>query len=113
MKITSSLESASLFLAQAAPAPGGNPLMQFLPLVLMMVAMYFFLIAPQRKKQKEHEKMISELGAGDDVMLASGIFGQITNKHDDRFVIRIADGVKIEVAKGFVQSVVKKSGEAK
>lgn len=113
MKITALTDSASFILAQAAPAPAGNPWMQFLPLVLMMAAMYFFLIAPQRKKQKEHEKMLAALGSGDEVLLASGIFGEITGKREDRFVVRIADGVKVEVAKGFVQSVVKKSGETK
>ncbi|MDX2187875.1 MAG: preprotein translocase subunit YajC [Opitutaceae bacterium] len=115
MKINAFLDSASLFIAQAtpAPAPGGSPLMTFLPLVLMMAAMYFFLIAPQRKKQKEHEKMLAALDSGDQVILASGIYGEITNKKEDRFVVRIADGVKVEVAKAYIQTVLKKSGETK
>ncbi|WP_404421410.1 preprotein translocase subunit YajC [Nibricoccus sp. IMCC34717] len=112
MKINALADSASFLLAQAAPAPGAGPGMigTFLPLVLMMAAMYFFLIAPQRKKQKEHEKMLGALDSGDQVMLASGIFGEITNKKDDRFVVRIAEGVKVEVAKSFVQTVLSKGG---
>jgi len=104
-----------LFLAQAAPAtpaPGGpgSMLMQMAPLVLMFAAMYFLLIAPQRKKQKEHEKMLSALGAGDEVVTAGGIYGVITSVKDDRFVIRIGDNnAKVEVGKGFISTVVKKA----
>ncbi len=98
-----------LFLAQAAPsAPAGNPLMQLAPLVLMFAAMYFLLIAPQRKKQKEHEKMLTKLGAGDEVVTAGGVYGTITSVKEDRFVIRIGENVKVEVGKGFISTVVKK-----
>ena len=59
----------SLLLAQAAPAPSGpSALMQFAPLLLLFGAMYFLMIAPQRKKQKEHEKMMSALQAGDEII---------------------------------------------
>lgn len=106
----SSLFSAIDFLAQT-PAPGpGQPSawVQILPMVLLFGAMYFFLIAPQRKKQKEHEKMLKELQTGDEIVTSGGIFGQITNVKDDRFVVRIADNTKIEIGKGFVQTVLKK-----
>ncbi len=102
----------SLFLAQAAPAApsGASGLMQFLPLVLMFAAMYFLLIAPQRKKQKEHEKMLAALAAGDEVVTAGGIYGVITQVKDDRFVIRIgSDNAKVEVGKGFISALVKKA----
>ena len=102
-----------LFLAQApaAPAPSGaNALMQFLPLVLMFAAMYFLLIAPQRKKQKAHEKMLTELTSGDEVVTAGGIYGVITSVKDDRFVIRIGDNnAKVEVGKAFISALVKKA----
>jgi len=94
------------FLAQAAPSSGGP--MQLLFPVLMVAAIWFLIIAPQRKKQKEHAKMLETLGAGDEVITAGGIYGEITNKKDDRFVIRIAEGTKIEVGKSFIQTVVKK-----
>jgi preprotein translocase subunit YajC len=102
-----------LLLAQtAAPAaPAGNPLFQLAPLVLMFAAMYFLLIAPQRKKQKAHEKMLTELQAGDEVVTAGGIYGVITGVKDDRFVVRIGDNnAKVEVGKSFVSALVKKSG---
>jgi preprotein translocase subunit YajC len=82
------------------------------PLVLMFAAMYFLLIAPQRKKQKAHEKMLTELKAGDEVVTAGGIYGTITSVKDDRFVVRIGDNNKVEVGKGFISTVVKKADAA-
>ena len=84
--------------------------MQLAPLVLMFAAMYFLLIAPQRKKQKAHEKMLTELQSGDEVVTAGGIYGIITSVKDDRFVIRIGDNnAKVEVGKSFVSALVKKA----
>ena len=108
----------ALFLAQAAPstqpAPTGLQMMaQLAPLVLMFAAMYFLLIAPQRKKQKEHEKMLTQLQPGDEVVTSGGIYGTITSVKDDRFVVRIGDNnAKVEVGKGFISTVVKKAGAA-
>jgi preprotein translocase subunit YajC len=114
MKISSLLDSSLLFLAQTGPAEGARPgssLMSFLPFILIFVAMYFLMIAPQRKKQKQHQQMLASLDAGDEVITAGGIYGHITAKKDDRFVIRISDNTKIEVGKGYITSVVtKKSG---
>jgi preprotein translocase subunit YajC len=94
----------------APAAPAGNPLFQLAPLVLMFAAMYFLLIAPQRKKQKEHEKMLAALVAGDEVVTAGGIYGVITSVKDDRYVIRIGDNnAKVEVGKSFVSALVKKA----
>jgi preprotein translocase subunit YajC len=58
-------------------------------------------------------KMLSELQTGDEIVTTGGIYGQITNVKEDRFVVRIADNTKIEVGKGFVQSVIEKSGTEK
>jgi len=126
MTILATLTNFAFFLAQAtAPAaapdaaPGGgqaqppsffNP-QTLLLMVLLFGGMYFLMIAPQRKKQKEMQKMLAELDTGAEVMTTSGIFGTIANKRDDRFVLRIADGVKIEIAKSAVQTVIKKSGQ--
>lgn len=109
----SSLFSTVEILAQtSAPgSQGGSPAwMQFLPMVLLFAAMYFLMIAPQRKKQKEHEKMLKSLESGDEVVTTGGIFGVITNVKEDRFVVRVSDNTKIEIGKGFVQTVVKKQG---
>jgi len=103
-----------VFLAQTTTGAPGSPLLQFLPIVLIFAAMYFLMIAPQRKKQKEHEKMLSALGSGDEIVTTGGIYGTITNVKEDRFVVRIADNTKVEVGKSFVSTVVSRSGgEAK
>jgi len=101
----------SLFLAQAQPpAPSGaQTLMSLLPMILIFGAMYFFLIAPQRKKQKEHEKMLKSLESGDEIVTSGGIYGVITNVKEDRFVVRVSDTTKIELGKGFVQAVTRKA----
>ena len=96
----------SVLAQQAAPGGGFG---QIIFLVLMFAAMYFLMIAPQRKKQKEHAKMLDALTTGDEVVTSGGIYGEITNKKDDRYVIRIAEGTKIEVGKAFIHALVKKS----
>ena len=119
------LTNFALYLAQATPPAGGaaDPApapaqpqglfggggSMWLIMLLMFAAMYFLMIAPQRKKQKEMMKMMSELETGDEVMTTSGIFGTIANRKSDRFVLRIDDGVKIEIAKSAVQAVIKKA----
>jgi len=112
----SSLIDAASFLAQQTAAPGSaasapsGPLQMLtgmLPAILLMAGFYFLFIAPQRKKQKEHERMLKALQSGDEIVTTGGIFGTITNVKEDRFVVRIADNTKIELGKGFVQTVVK------
>lgn len=103
-----------LFLAQApagAPPQGGaSSMFLMLGYGLLMIALFWFMTSSQRKKQKEHEKMIKELKSGDEVITTGGIYGTITGVKDDRFVVRIGDNnAKVELAKGFVTSVVKKA----
>ncbi len=76
------MELFSLIFAQSAPGGGGSGLGGLLPILIMFAAMYFLLIAPQRKKQKQHQKMISELTSGADVVTSGGIYGTITNVKD-------------------------------
>ena len=90
-------------IAQAA-APSGGGLSQFLPIILLFVGMWFLIIAPQRKKQKAHDKMITELKTGDAIITSGGIYGSITNVKDDRFVVRVADNMKIELTKQSIGS---------
>ena len=113
----SSLLRVPEFLAQttapATPQPGSPGWMQFLPMILIFGAMYFLMIAPQRKKQKEHDKMLKSIESGDEIVTNGGIFGVVTNVKEDRFVVRVADNTKIEVGKGFIQTVVRKAGAEK
>ena len=110
----SSLIGLSEVLAQTtapAPAPGqgGFPPIMIIGYLLLFAAMYFFMIAPQRKKQKEHEKLLKSLQSGDEIVTTGGIFGTITNVKEDRFVVRIADNTKIEIGKAFVTTVLNKT----
>ena len=105
-----SINDASLFLAQQTAPAQGNPLVSLLPMILIFAAMYFLMIAPQRKKQKQHDAMLKALTTGDEIVTSGGIYGTITNVKEDRFVVRVADNTKIEIGKGFVSTVVNKTG---
>ncbi|MDA8990699.1 preprotein translocase subunit YajC [Opitutales bacterium] len=95
-----------LAMAPQTGESGGGGLMGFLPMILIFVAFYFLLIAPQRKKQKQHQKMISALEKGDNVKTIGGMFGTVTGVKDDRVVVKIAENVKVEVAKDAVSAKV-------
>ena len=88
-----------LAMAPTGDPQGGGGIMSFLPMILILVAFYFLLIAPLRKKQKQHDKMVQALEKGTQVKTLGGIFGTVTGVKDDRFVLRIGENVKIEVAK--------------
>ena len=93
-------------IAMAPPSgqSGESGLMSFLPMILIFVAFYFLLIAPQRKKQKQHDKMIKSLEKGARIKTVGGMFGTITGVKDDCFVIRIAENVKVEISREAVSA---------
>ncbi len=92
--------------AEAAPAAQqqGGSFTPFIIMLLFIGAMYFFMIAPQRKRQKQHEQMLNELQTGDNIVTIGGIFGKITNKTDKTFTIKVSDNTKIEILKSAVSS---------
>lgn len=95
-------------LAMAAPTPGGapvSPLVQFAPFVLIFVIFYFLVIAPTRRKQKLHAKMLEELKPGDKVVTSGGLYGTVTAVTAGTVQLRIADQVKVEVAKHAVSEL--------
>ena len=100
------ISDISILLPLAQGTGGGGGLGQFLPIILLFVGMWFLIIAPQRKRQKAHDKMLSELQTGDEIVTSGGVYGTITNVKEDRFVVRIADNTKIELGKGFVANKV-------
>lgn len=89
------------FIAQAGSPPGSG-FAQFIPILLLFAGMWFLIIAPQRKRQKQHEQMIADLKSGDDIVTSGGIYGTITNVKDDCFVVRIADNTKIEISRNSI-----------
>ena len=79
---------------------------QFIPLILIFVIFYFFLIRPQQKKIKDHKNMVSSLKRGDEVVTSGGIVGKIEKVHeDDKIDLLISDNVTIKVIKSTVQSL--------
>ncbi len=92
-----------------APAPAGNPLASFVPIILIFIIMYFVLFRPQMRRQKEQQKLVSALKTGDRVVTASGIHGMISNVKETTVVVKVADNVKIEMEKSAVTNVVKPS----
>jgi preprotein translocase subunit YajC len=80
---------------------------QLLPLVILFVLMYFVLLRPQMKRQKETEKLISSIKTGDRVLAAGGIYGTVANLKEQIVVLKIADNVKIEVSRSSITSVEK------
>ena len=81
---------------------------QFIPLILIFVIFYFFLIRPQQKKVKEHKAMVESLKKGDKIVTSGGITGTITRVIDnDKVEVEIADNVVVEVIRGTgIQSLV-------
>lgn len=83
-----------------------NMLAQFAPLVLIMVVFYFLIMRPQQKKFKAHQAMLSELKVGDQVVLAAGFKGRITQVGDQFFTVEIGRGVNVEVERNAIASKV-------
>ena len=82
---------------------------QFIPLILIFVIFYFFLIRPQQKRVKEHKEMVKNLKRGDEVITSGGIIGKVDRVfEDDRIELEISDGVKVQVIRNTIQSHLKK-----
>lgn len=100
------------FLIQDAWAQGagatGDQLLSMLPLVLIFVVFYFFLIRPQTKRQKEHKDMVSKLAAGDEIVTAGGVLGKVTELGDQFVQVEIADGVRIKIQRHTIGAVMPK-----
>ena len=97
--------------AQSAPAaaPGGaDSLMSFLPLLLMFAVLYFIMIRPQMKKQKEHKAMIDALAKGDEVIIAGGVMGRVAKLGDSYLHVEVANGVELQVQRPAVIQVLPK-----
>ena len=85
------------------PSQQANPILSFLPLILMFVVFYFLLIRPQQKKQKEVAEMIKNLKKGDRVVTNGGLIGTIMAIHDDYVVLKVGDqDTKLEVLRSAI-----------
>ncbi|MBC7469790.1 MAG: preprotein translocase subunit YajC [Ramlibacter sp.] len=101
--------------AQTAPAAAGGSdmfsltsLQSMLPLVLMFVVLYFVMIRPQMKRQKEHRTMVESLAKGDEVATAGGLLGKVTRLGDVYLGVEIAGGVEVTLQRSAVVQVLPK-----
>jgi preprotein translocase subunit YajC len=96
--------------AQAAPAAASTEsgLLGMLPLVLMFVVLYFVMIRPQMKRQKEHKAMIEAVAKGDEVVTAGGIIGKISKLGDNFVHVEVASGVELQLQRSAITQVLPK-----
>jgi preprotein translocase subunit YajC len=102
----------SFFIADAwAAAPTASPtdpIMSFLPLILIFAVFYFLLIRPQSKRAKELKQMITALAKGDEVVTTGGLLGKVTEVGETFIAVEIADGVQVKVQKNAVAGLMPK-----
>jgi preprotein translocase subunit YajC len=95
--------------AQTAPAAAGgdfqSSLMSMLPLVLMFVVLYFVMIRPQMRKQKEHKAMIDAIAKGDEVVTVGGVLGKVSKLGDNGISLEVANGVELQLQRSAVVQV--------
>jgi preprotein translocase subunit YajC len=97
--------------AQTAPAATGgaeSSLMGMLPILLMFVVLYFVMIRPQMKRQKEHKALIDALAKGDEVVTAGGMLGKVSRLGDSYLHVEVANGVEIQVQRTAIVQVLPK-----
>ncbi len=95
--------------AQCAAGGGAeSSLMSFLPLILMFAVLYFIMIRPQMKRQKEHRNMLSAMAKGDEVVTNGGMVGKVTKVGEAYIGIEIAEGTEITVQKSAVTTILPK-----
>tara|TARA_A100001011_G_scaffold371041_1_gene427955 strand:+ start:80 stop:364 length:285 start_codon:yes stop_codon:yes gene_type:complete len=87
----------------------GQGIAQFIPLILIFVIFYFFLIRPQQKRVKDHKAMVESLKRGDEVITSGGIIGIVDRvMEDDRIEVTIAENTKVQIIRSTVTSLLKK-----
>lgn len=94
--------------AQTAPAPQSNPMITLLMFGGMFLFMYLLIIRPQRKRQKEHQNLVSALAKGDEVIMTSGMLGKILKVDDNYVVIETGNSVELKFQKVAVHAVLPK-----
>ena len=82
-----------------------STLVQFAPILIVGVIFYFLIFAPMRKRQKKEEQMRTALKPGDQVITSSGIYGVVAGVKERTFILKVADQVKIEIAKNAIAGI--------
>lgn len=105
-----------VFLAMSAPGGGAqgqqSPSFMMVWLAIMVGLFYFMLIRPQQRKERERKALINAVKTGDNIVFGGGILGVVRNVKDNTIVVRIADGVKMEILRSAVSSILNKEEKA-
>lgn len=100
--------------ADSAQTQGTAGLISFVPMILIFVAMFYFMFRSQKKQAQKRQQMIDKIVKGADVIIAGGIYGTIVTVKDKTFIVQIADKVNVEITKAGVNGIVDNSApEAK
>ena len=87
----------------------GQGIAQFIPLILIFIIFYFFLIRPQQKRVKDHKAMVDSLKKGDEVITSGGIIGIVDRvMEDDRIEVTISENTKVQIIRSTITSLLKK-----
>lgn len=104
-----------MFLGMATPPAGqgqqGGGMLMIGYMVIIFALFYFMMIRPQMKREKERKKLINEIKTGDRVLFCGGMIGTVSNVKDQTFTVKIADNVKVDIARGAVIRVLQKDEE--
>ncbi len=100
-------------MAGQAQQGGGNPIVAFLPLILIFIIFYFLLIRPQQKRAKEHQKFLEGLKRGDRVFTSGGIIGHVVRVDNNVVTLEIANDIHIKVIKSYIAGPVSVLSEEK
>ncbi len=101
------LISSNSFAQDTAAAPAANPMMQFLPLVVVFIIFYFLMIRPQKKKFEDEQALLNKLSKGDEIYTKSGIIGTIYGINDTVVTVEVSEGVRFKVLKNQVAGLYK------
>ena len=88
----------------AATGPGGM-LIQFAPIIVIFVIMYFLILRPQQTKAKVHREMVTNLRRGDTIVTAGGLIGKVAKVDDGEVLVELAEGVRVKVVRGTISEV--------
>ena len=95
--------------AEGGAAAPGSPMMTILPFILIFAVMYFLMIRPQQKRQKEHQAMLNSVSKGDMIQTSGGLIGKVTgeDKEKGELTVEIAPQVRVKVGRGFIARIIR------